>query len=333
MKRDLSRSPSLSMHEDKMQRQSILAVTTMKRFRQINVCRHNAEFLKQLLAVSISHLVMLELFRNVAFNRGRTGIAHGTQAKVPSQRNSTERPHRVLKPSLDILDDLGRDDSRLSAEQKLNGFTGPTMKLKNADIVRFQRCFQSVEPLLFVRQRPLKKHGQRPPQLIGRTTVFFGIQGRGSHWPKILIPATELRQCFDPRKTDVGVFSALVADQSRFHWHKASGERGGDGGVACSDVADQSRFHWHKASGERGYREERASAEQPQLSAFPNSALAAVAFAATGFTPVERRLASYKPCPKTHPGHHRPRAGGAMTGQLLATRIAMTGQLIRQQKT
>ena len=49
--------------------------------------------------------------------------------------------------------------------------------------------------------------------------------------------------------------AAAVADQSRFHWHKASGERGGDGGVACSDVADQSRFHWHEASGERGYRE------------------------------------------------------------------------------
>ena len=46
--------------------------------------------------------------------------------------------------------------------------------------------------------------------------------------------------------------AADVADQSGFHWHKASGERGGDGGVACSDVADQSRFHWHKASGERG---------------------------------------------------------------------------------
>ncbi|MEZ6125685.1 MAG: hypothetical protein R3C49_21275 [Planctomycetaceae bacterium] len=126
----------------------------MKRLCQIKVCRHNAECLKQLLAVSISHLVMLELFRNVAFNRGRSGIADGTQAKVPSQRNSTERPHRMLKPSLDILDDLGRDDRGLSAEQKLNGFTGPAIKLKNADIVSFQRCFQSVEPLLFVRQRP-----------------------------------------------------------------------------------------------------------------------------------------------------------------------------------
>ncbi|MEZ6125683.1 MAG: hypothetical protein R3C49_21265 [Planctomycetaceae bacterium] len=46
------------------------------------------------------------------------------------------------------------------------------------------------------------------------------------------------------------------------------------------------------------------------------SANANTAFAATGFTPVERRLTSYNLSPKLNPGHHRPRAGGAMTGQL-----------------
>ena len=48
--------------------------------------------------------------------------------------------------------------------------------------------------------------------------------------------------------------------------------------------------------------------------------------AATGFMPVERRLDSYKLSPKPQPGHHRPRAGGAMTGQLHAASRRQTRQ-------
>ncbi|MCA9048121.1 MAG: hypothetical protein KDA89_05300, partial [Planctomycetaceae bacterium] len=124
--------------------------------------------------------------------------------------------------------------------------------------------------------------------------------------------------------------------------HKAGGERRMLRGIgsAVSGLAHQSGFHRHKAGGEQRGAEkscgEQPGAEQFHLSAFAifasgifafaAPAAAIDAFASTGFTPVERRPASYNLSPNLNPGHHRPRAGGAMTGQLQAERRTMSRQ-------